>query len=519
MDLPPSPRPWDHDDAVLISVLQREDGHAIVAVKLPESPRAAQAAGRRAAIPAAAFEEGLQVLAQAGAEVLHVYRSFGAAAVRIDPARGPELRKHPRVDYLEPRQWYQASGTPADAAAIREMIAVQSRQSIPWGISMVRADAWAVSTGSNVKVMVIDNGTNPHEDLPAIPNANCGGYYGGCDDGPFYHGTHVAGIALARNNSIGVVGVAHGVAADHVYSWGACNSTLPYGCPNSEVAAGIDAAKFAGARVINMSLGGTQFDQGIANAVASAWATGSIVLVAAAGNLPSTQTGGVLFYPAALTNVIGVSGIRQDKSFASTSPCPDSYGGSWKSNHGSHVDLAAPFWALSTVGSSSYEDENDGWCGTSMATPHVSGAATLVWSQNPTWTNQQVVDRLLATSEDRGSSGRDDYFGYGIVDAADALGVVPPTPPSVSIDGPTQIQPGATCTWQALASGGAPPYAYSWTNNGALAGTGEYYTGSKDPGNTNSYFTLRVTVTDAASASNYHEITVYENSSAMICPI
>jgi len=61
--------------------------------------------------------------------------------------------------------------------------------------------------------------------------------------------------------------------------------------------------------------------------------------------------------------------------------------------------------------------------GTSMATPHVAGLAALIWSQNSDWTNKQVRARIRATAEDLGSSGWDQSFGYGRIDAASAMGV------------------------------------------------------------------------------------------------
>jgi subtilisin family serine protease len=59
--------------------------------------------------------------------------------------------------------------------------------------------------------------------------------------------------------------------------------------------------------------------------------------------------------------------------------------------------------------------------GTSMATPHVSAVAALVWSYNTSWTNQQVRDALIATAKDKGTAGRDTSYGYGIVQAKTAL--------------------------------------------------------------------------------------------------
>jgi subtilisin/minor extracellular protease Epr len=58
--------------------------------------------------------------------------------------------------------------------------------------------------------------------------------------------------------------------------------------------------------------------------------------------------------------------------------------------------------------------------GTSMATPHVSGVAALVWAAHPSWTNVQVRQRLQATATDLGAPGKDKYYGYGLVNAAAA---------------------------------------------------------------------------------------------------
>jgi serine protease len=75
----------------------------------------------------------------------------------------------------------------------------------------------------------------------------------------------------------------------------------------------------------------------------------------------------------------------------------------------------------------------EAWDGTSMAAPHVSGVAALVWSANPAWTNVQIRDALNNTAFDLGAAGRDNSYGYGLVQAYDALnylgGGTPPPPP------------------------------------------------------------------------------------------
>lgn len=93
----------------------------------------------------------------------------------------------------------------------------------------------------------------------------------------------------------------------------------------------------------------------------------------------------------------------------------------------------------------------------------------------------------------------------------------PPAPLSISIDGPTQIQLGATCTWSAVPGNGSPPYSYQWTNQDVPVGNDYDYTGSKAVGSGGSSFRVRVVVTDGGGAQGDREVTVFEDSSAPIC--
>ncbi|MGB4594412.1 MAG: S8 family serine peptidase [Anaerolineaceae bacterium] len=103
----------------------------------------------------------------------------------------------------------------------------------------------------------------------------------------------------------------------------------------------------------------------------------------------------------------------------------------------------------------------EAWDGTSMATPHVSAVAALVWSSNPSWTNTQIRQALTATAQDLGIAGRDVYFGYGLVQAKAALdylgGGTPPVnnPPDVTVTSPannTSFVLGAPITFTATAT-------------------------------------------------------------------
>ena len=137
----------------------------------------------------------------------------------------------------------------------------------------------------------------------------------------------------------------------------------------------------------------------------------NVIFIAAAG----TTNGGSVSYPATLANVIAVSAIDSTLSWASFSAV------------GSKVELTAPgVNVLSTALQYGQVCSNGSatvalCSGTSMAAPHVTGAAALIKAYNPTWTNAQVRARLTSTATDLGTSGFDNYFGYGLINLTAAI--------------------------------------------------------------------------------------------------
>jgi serine protease len=271
-----------------------------------------------------------------------------------------------------------------------------------------------------------------HPDLPAIPTANCNrGGFSGCSDPGTSHGTNAVGVAVAVDNTIGTVGVAPGVEAVQVFMYKVCNlGTPPSPCPSGNCQGNavpsinltcfptqlINALNHAlgtisGRVIVSLSIGWKWSEVGqtsLGTTVASAWNAGYL-LVAAAGNVPQVPAATAI-YPAAYSQVLGVSGVKPDGSFAAAGSCPDDATAS--SNYGAHVSLAAPFYTNTTSGGGSYGLI---WCGTSASTPFVAGAAALLWSKFPTWTNQRLKEHLLASALDQAPTGRDDYTGHGVV--------------------------------------------------------------------------------------------------------
>jgi serine protease len=238
------------------------------------------------------------------------------------------------------------------------------------------------------------------------------------------HGTHVTGtIAQTTNNTRGVAGIAFNTTIMPV-------KVLDYAGDGTDVgvADGIYYAVDNGAGIINLSLGGAAPSTTLENAVAYAYTHG-VVVIAAAGNDGAEG----ISYPAAYdAYVIAVGATRYDETRASYS------------NYGSSLDVVAPGGDMAV---DQNEDEyGDGvlqqtfkpyesfvakadptdwgyWFfeGTSMATPHVAGVAALLAAQDATVTPAQIRYVLESTAEDLGASGRDDLYGWGLIDAQAAL--------------------------------------------------------------------------------------------------
>jgi len=230
------------------------------------------------------------------------------------------------------------------------------------------------------------------------------------------HGTHVAGtVAQSTNNNLGVAGVGFGVTVMPVKVLDAAGTGT-----DQWVANGIYYAVNNGADIINLSLGSPDPSAVLEAAVAYAYSNG-VVVFAAAGNEDVSSCD----YPAAYDDyVIAVGATQYDESKAPYS------------NYGSSLDIVAP------GGNTGLDQNGDGYAdgvlqntfsnttvdfaywfyqGTSMATPHASGVAALLLSVNSTLTPSDIRNILESTAEDLGTAGRDDVYGWGLIDAQAAL--------------------------------------------------------------------------------------------------
>jgi len=304
-----------------------------------------------------------------------------------------------------------------------------------WGpVAIHCPEAWDTSTGSSaITVAIVDSGVDlNHVDLSSqlVTGANFVDIRSAAPRGFHYegritpdnnaqdevgHGTHVAGIVGALgNNSQGVAGVVWQckllpvrVMARIVRdSTGAASGSGT----SANIAAGIRWAADQGAQVINLSLGGYGASRVEANAVAYAQACGSLV-VAAMGNDNTSRP----LYPAAFPDVVAVGSIGPTDQRSSFS------------NTGSHMVVCGPGEAIHNTyydypnRSSTYADLS----GTSMATPHVSGVAALVWSSAPGKTATAVKNVLTSTARALPVTDPTQY-GAGCIDAAASLRAVVP---------------------------------------------------------------------------------------------
>ncbi|MBI1825372.1 MAG: S8 family serine peptidase [Planctomycetes bacterium] len=277
-------------------------------------------------------------------------------------------------------------------------------------------EAWAIHTGDpgTVTIAIIDSGVSPHTEFGSrlIAGHNTDNVFtptlttDGCP-----HGTHVAGIAAATgNNSLGIAGITWGANIMPVRVLNGCSGFV------SSVANGIIWAADHGANVGNMSLqfyGLSASDRQLfQNALDYAHDRG-MAMFCAAGN--DNQGGsGVVAYPARLHNCLAVSATTDQDLFADVGTSTTG----WRSNYGPQVEISAPGDRIySTLPSNSFAFLS----GTSMATPHVTGVAALLKSYDPTLTNDDLRDLIIANVDDKGPFGWDDHYGYGRLNAYNAI--------------------------------------------------------------------------------------------------
>ena len=378
----------------------------------------------------ASSSEVSNLQAEIGVTKVTKAEQFGIAIWEIPSGNVEETisayNNDPRVEYIEPDYIISlddvqtTSPTQENLATITPQITTPNDPGYPqlWGLNNTgqsggtpdadidAPEAWDIETGNpNTVIGVLDTGvdynhpdlvdniwTNPGETAGDGIDNDSNGYiddvrgwdFAYNDNNPSDvqgHGTHVSGtIAAKGNNSVGVTGVA----------WDAKIMPLKFLDDGgsgyiSDAILALNYATAKGVKITNNSWGGGGYSQGLYDAINTAGQQGAL-FIAAAGN-ESQNTDITPAYPASynLSNIISVASTTHTDALSGFS------------NYGlTSVDLGAPGSNIySTIPGGNYAT----YSGTSMASPHVSGGAALVWSQNPTWTAQEVKNQLLQTTD------------------------------------------------------------------------------------------------------------------------
>jgi subtilisin family serine protease len=332
-----------------------------------------------------------------GFRILHVYDSAinGFAAARVPVNRLESLESDSRVLYVEPDRYVSLDpslGTVETQGGLEA-------QTFPTGINRVDGELSSTVSGNgsgsvNVDVAILDTGiqTN-HPDLNVVGGRNCstGSSY---SDG-HGHGTHVAGTVAAKDDSNGVVGVAPGARlwAVRVLNNSGSGTTSTIICGINWVTSNAGTIEVA-----NMSLGGVGSDSSCGgsdsyhNAICNSVNAG-VTYVVAAGNSYANSNG---YRPATYAEVITVSALADFNGTpggGGAATCRSDVDDTFAdfSNYGSDVDMIAPGVCIySTYRNSSYATMS----GTSMASPHVAGAAALYKANNPGASPAQVKSAI-----------------------------------------------------------------------------------------------------------------------------
>ncbi len=344
---------------------------------------------------------------RSGGRVKRSHKLFNAVSGQLPEEEIAKLKNDPAIAYIE------ADSVVGLTEPLAATPPLTQEYSDSWGVSRIGGNYAAATgiTGAGIKVAILDSGIDySHPDLKDNYKGGYNFVYDNndpFDDGYISHGTHIAGIIGARNNGTGVVGVAPEVSLYAVKVLGG----MVMG-DLSDILAGMEWAINNKMDVINMSIGAPIDSAAFKDACDRAYQAG-IIVVAASGNTHSNT----MEFPAAYDSVIAVSSTNQDDSFSAFS------------NYAPKNELSAPGAAInSTMRGGAYGVMN----GTSQSAAHVSGAAAILLAKGVADANNDgrraddVRALLGASAKDLGDPGRDQYFGFGLVDLEKAL--VPPAP-------------------------------------------------------------------------------------------
>lgn len=398
------------------------------------------------------FEMMENVFNKYSATIIRNTASIGLSLIQV--SRGTDileiiaaLQREPSVEFAEPNYIFSASFNPNDPHfSTGKQWGLNNIGQIPPGgttdADIDAPEAWDISFGSgNIKIAVLDtgipleNGELSHEDLNNSYRIEIGpdlvyGVFGLIDPDPTIkdlrgHGTHIAGIIGAEtNNSLGIAGISPNCKILSIQI-----GDLNLNTTNEVMANGIVAACSLGANVINISYGTLFPPYVVETAIREIALPSNVLVIASVGNdngevlYPArySSVGNVYPYSNGYPNVIAVGATNQfderssysNFGFALNVVAPGGFGGTFDEDD---IFSTLPNYPVPNM------PLNYGYAsGTSMATPIVAGISALILSVNPNLTPLQIRNIIQQSAEDKGILGRDDYYGWGRVNAYKAV--------------------------------------------------------------------------------------------------
>jgi subtilisin family serine protease len=415
-----------------------------------------------------------------------------------------QLVQLPEIAYVEPDLILQHTLTPNDTYYTNQW---HYQPVGPNNYGIDAPAAWNLTTGSqSVVVAVIDTGITNHSEFtgrtvpgydfitdvltandqngrdsdPSDPGdwitaaESASGFFEGCEvSESSWHGTHTAGtIGAASNNGAGVAGVNWNSKLLPVRVLGKCGGYTSDIIDGMRWSAGLSVSGVTAnanpAKVINLSLGGPGACGTTMQNAVNAIRTAGTTIVVSAGN---SNADAANFNPANCSGVITVAATNRLGSRA------------YYSNYGSTIELSAPGgdsngYILSTLNSGTQgpaAEDYASYQGTSMAAPHVSGVASLLYSIQPSLTPDQILTILQNSSFafPAGSNCTSATCGSGIVNAGLAVLSISPPPSAFNKSSPTNgavdQSRNPTLSWGTSANATSYQYCIDTTNDGACS--------------------------------------------------